>query len=73
MLMIIDDFSRKIWAFFLKHKSYVSSTFKDWKTMIEKQIGKQIKCLYTDNGLEFCLDEFNVLCRMVWQSRWIRL
>ena len=36
MLTIIDDFSRKGWVFFLKQKSYVFSTFKDWKTMIEK-------------------------------------
>ena len=29
--------------------------------MIEKQIGRQVKCLRTDNGLEFCFDEFNTL------------
>ena len=28
--------------------------FKMWKTMVEKQIGKQVKRLRTDNGLEFC-------------------
>ena len=61
MLTIIDDFSRKVWVFFLKQKSDVFSTFKDWKTMIEKQIGRQEKCLRTDNGLEFCSDEFNTL------------
>ena len=27
--------------------------------MIEKQSGRQVKCLRTDNGLEFCSDEFN--------------
>ena len=37
MLMIIDDFSRKVWVFFLKQKGDVFSKFKDWKTMIEKQ------------------------------------
>ena len=36
MLTVIDDFSRKAWVFFLKYKSDVFSTFKDWKTMIEK-------------------------------------
>ena len=63
MLTIIGDFSRKVWAFFLKQKSNVFSTFKDWKTMIEKQIGRQVKCLRIDNGLEFCSDEFNTLCK----------
>ncbi|KAG8478610.1 hypothetical protein CXB51_028417 [Gossypium anomalum] len=53
----------KVWAFFLKQKSDVFSAFKSWKIMIEKQTGKQIKYLRTDNGLEFCSDEFNRLCK----------
>ena len=63
MLTIIDDFSMRVWSFFLKHKIGVIAMFKEWKIMIEKQKGKQIKCLYTDNGLEFCSDEFDALCR----------
>ncbi|KAG8489146.1 hypothetical protein CXB51_017182 [Gossypium anomalum] len=63
ILTFIDDFSRKVWAFFLKQKSDVFSAFKSWKIMIEKQTGKQIKYLRTDNGLEFCSDEFNRLCK----------
>ncbi|RVW44318.1 Retrovirus-related Pol polyprotein from transposon TNT 1-94 [Vitis vinifera] len=31
--------------------------------MIEKQIGKQIKCLRTDNGMEFCGKEVNEFCK----------
>ncbi|KAG8472960.1 hypothetical protein CXB51_035039 [Gossypium anomalum] len=64
MLTFIDDFSRKVWAFFLKQKSDVFFAFKSWKIMIEKQTGKQIKYLCTDNGLEFCSDEFNKLCKL---------
>ncbi|KAG8473480.1 hypothetical protein CXB51_035660 [Gossypium anomalum] len=64
MLTFIDDFFRKVWAFFLKQKSDVFSAFKFWKIMIEKQTGKQIKHLRTDNGLEFCSDEFNRLCKL---------
>ena len=63
MLIIIDDFSCKVWVFFLKQKGDVFSTFKDWKTMIEKQTGRQVKCLHTDNRLEFCSDKFNTLCK----------
>ncbi|KAG8473990.1 hypothetical protein CXB51_034146 [Gossypium anomalum] len=63
MLTFIDDFSRKVWAFFLKEKSDLFFTFKSWKIMIEKQMGKQIKYLRTDNGLEFCSDELNRLCK----------
>ena len=39
MLTIIDDFLREEWVFFPKQKSDVFSTFKDWKTIIEKKIG----------------------------------
>ena len=64
MPTFIDDFSRKVWAFFLKQKSDVFSTYKSWKIMIEKQMGKKIKYLRTDNNLEFCSDEFNRLCKL---------
>ena len=63
MLTIIDDLSRKIWVFFLKQKIDVFSTLKDWKTMIEKQTRRQVKCLHTDNGLKFCSNEFNTMCK----------
>ena len=38
MLTIIDDFSRRV--FFLKHKSDVFATFKEWTIMIEKKTVK---------------------------------
>ena len=63
MLTIIDDFSRKVWVFFLKKKSDMLATFKEWTIMIEKQTWKQVKRLRTDNGLGFCSYEFNVLCK----------
>ena len=31
----IDDFSRKVWVYFLKHKSTVFATFKKWKAEVE--------------------------------------
>ena len=62
MLTIIDDYSRKVWTYFLKHKNDVFATFRDWKTMIEKQTDKHVKYLRTDNGLEFCSAEFNAFC-----------
>ncbi|KAG8503958.1 hypothetical protein CXB51_002230 [Gossypium anomalum] len=63
MLTFIDDFSRKVWLFFLKQNSDVFFAFKSWKIMIEKQTGKQIKYLRTENDLEFYFDEFNRLCK----------
>ncbi|GKV35094.1 hypothetical protein SLEP1_g43407 [Rubroshorea leprosula] len=59
MLTFIDDYSRKVWVYTLKSKSDVFLTFKQWKTLIEKQTGKQIKRLRTDNGLEYCSERMN--------------
>ena len=64
MLTIIDDFSHRVWVFLLKQISDVFSTFKVWKTMTSMMyILLQVKCLRTNNGLEFCSDEFNTLCK----------
>jgi hypothetical protein len=54
LLSFIDDFSRKVWVYFLKEKSEVFKVFKEWKTLFENQTGKKIKRLRTNNGLEFC-------------------
>ena len=35
MLTIIDDYSRKVWPYFLKHKYEAFSAFKEWKIMID--------------------------------------
>ena len=40
MLTIIDDFSHKVWVFFMKQKGDVFSTLKNWKTVIEKETGE---------------------------------
>ena len=31
----IDDYSRKVWVYFLKHKSDVFAMFKSWKAQVE--------------------------------------
>jgi hypothetical protein len=43
MLTIIDDYSRKVWPYFLKDKSEAFSAFKEWKTMVENQTEKRLK------------------------------
>jgi len=63
MLTFIDDFSRKVWAYFLKEKSEAFKVFKEWTTLLENQTGKKIKRLRTDNGLEFCNHQFDEFCK----------
>ncbi len=49
----IDDFSRKVWVYFLKQKSEVFSNFKLWKAEVENQTSRKIKYLRSDNGTEY--------------------
>jgi hypothetical protein len=39
-VMFIDDYSRKVWVYFLMKKSDVFVTFKQWKALIENHNGK---------------------------------
>lgn len=63
MMTIIDDYSRRVWPYFLKHKSEAFSAFKEWKTMVERQTERKVKKLRTDNGMEFCSNKFKSYCK----------
>ncbi|RDY04301.1 hypothetical protein CR513_12021, partial [Mucuna pruriens] len=62
-LTIIDDYSKRIWIYVLKNKSDTFEKFKEWYAQIEAQMGTKLKCLRTDNGLEFVSEQFNKFCR----------
>ncbi|GJZ85112.1 retrotransposon protein, putative, ty1-copia subclass [Tanacetum coccineum] len=61
-LSIIDDYSRRVWVYILRFKHEAFGKFKEWKQLVENQIGRTVKKLRTDNGLEFCNREFEQLC-----------
>ena len=46
----------------MKHKSDVFGIFKKWKAQVKNQIGRKIKYLRTDNGLEYRDKEFIGFC-----------
>ena len=58
-----DDWSRKVWIYFLKTKDEAFSAFTEWKRMVETQSERKLKKLRTDNGLEFCNQKFDSLCK----------
>ena len=62
MLTFVDDFSRKVWIYFLRQKNEKLSMFKKFKALVENQTETKIKKLMTDNDLEFCETEFNEFC-----------
>lgn len=46
----------------MEEKSDALSMFKRFKTLVEKEVEKSIKCLRTDRGGEFTSIEFNEFC-----------
>lgn len=53
MLTFLDDYTHKVFVYFLKAKDEVFSCFKTFKNLVENQTGKTIKTLRTDNGGEY--------------------
>ncbi|KAL5537520.1 hypothetical protein UlMin_043650 [Ulmus minor] len=49
----IDDYSRKVWVYFMKHKSKVFNVFRQWKAEVENQTGRKLKCIRSDNMTEY--------------------
>ena len=62
MLVIVDDYTRFSWVFFMKEKSDTFSVFKQFKRKIEGELRRRIRCLRTDNGGEFTSNEFADFC-----------
>jgi hypothetical protein len=58
-LTFIDDFSRKTHVYFLKAKGEVFEKFKQYKALVENEIGHKIKVLRSDNGGEFVSKKFD--------------
>jgi hypothetical protein len=44
----IDDHTRKVWVYFMKHKGEVFQHFLSFKAMVEKEKGMDIKYLRSD-------------------------
>ena len=47
----------------LHSKEYdVFETFKKWKSLVENETGKKVKCLKLDNGGKYCNKQFESHC-----------
>ena len=63
VMVFVDDFSRFSWVYFLEHKSGAFSKFIQFKHAIEKEFELKIKCLSTDNRVEFLSNDFMEYCK----------
>jgi len=57
-LTIVDDFSRFTWVFLLHSKSQTRSFIQYFFQLVETQFLTKVKCLRSDNGVEFDMVEF---------------
>ena len=58
----IDDVSRKVWVYLLKSKDQVFQTFTIFHNMVERETGRKLKCLRSDNDGEYTSHEFRDYC-----------
>jgi len=58
-MSFIDDHTRKVWVYFMKHKGEVFQHFLNFKAMVKKEKGVNIKCLRFDGRGEYFSNEFS--------------
>jgi transposase InsO family protein len=61
-LLLVDDATRYMWVVLLTAKSEASSAIKHIQATTEKECGRKLRVLRTDNGGEFTAAEFAAYC-----------
>ena len=56
-ITFIDDFSRKTWIYYLKHKDEAFNLLKNLKSLVKNQIRRKINIFMFDNGGEYISNE----------------
>ncbi|GJR23767.1 zinc finger, CCHC-type containing protein [Tanacetum coccineum] len=63
IFLLVDDYSRYMWAYFLSTKNQAFDTFKEFKKMIENELRTTLKMFRTDRGGEFDSSELIQYCK----------
>jgi hypothetical protein len=53
VLTFLDDYSRYTWVFFHRKKYEVFEHIKEFKELVETQLGRNIKVLHMKNGGDY--------------------
>ncbi|KAI3734576.1 hypothetical protein L6452_14047 [Arctium lappa] len=61
-LVIVDDYSRFTWVYFLRTKDETSGVIKSFILRIENQTNQKVKVIRSDNGTEFKNFDLNTFC-----------
>ena len=60
--LLVDDYSRFMWIYFLKSKDEAFKNFKSFRALVENKSERKIKVFRTDRGGEFTSNEFKEYC-----------
>nr|GEY06992.1 zinc finger, CCHC-type [Tanacetum cinerariifolium] len=63
IFLLVDDYSRYMWVYFLNTKDQAFDTFNEYKKSIENELRTTLKMLRTDRGGEFTSNEFMKYCK----------
>ncbi|GJS54133.1 retrovirus-related pol polyprotein from transposon TNT 1-94 [Tanacetum coccineum] len=61
-LVIVDEYSRYTWVYFLKNKSQTAKMIMSFVRLVENQNDVKVKQIRTDNGTEFRNSELESFC-----------
>ena len=61
-LLLVDDFSRFSWVFFLQQKSDAFRSFSQWFHLAQNESGHTLKNLRSDKGGEFTSHDMSHFC-----------
>ncbi|CAL9028348.1 unnamed protein product [Prunus brigantina] len=62
-ITFIDDYSRKVWVYFLKEKSSAFNVFKNFKARTEVESKCKLVTLRSDRGGEYTSNAFQEFCK----------
>ena len=60
--LMIDDFSCKVWVYFLVEKSQAFTKFQEWVALVENETSKKVRKIRSDNGGVFTSQVFHRFC-----------
>ena len=61
-VIFVDDYSRRCWIFFMQKKRKTFSKFCEFKALVEKESGNQVKALRSNNGGEYISGKLKDFC-----------
>lgn len=64
-LLLVDDYSRYMWMYFLKGKNEAFSAFKKFLALVKNGTQRKVKTLRTGREREFTSNEFKTFCEEV--------